>query len=321
MRLFRASARRDVAAPVAVLGHERTAEALALCAQHPLTSTLAAVQIAGSRFDTTTPGSRMLGIDAPGGWDVDALGIDRPDLEGVGARAPDTTGTGRLRALTWVGANIVPVATAPEQRPAIADAIADHGRASSSVLGDAEQVLSLWDSLGRRWGRAREVRANQPLLVLDAPSVIEPDPLVRRGVVGEASIVAPASVAMFIEEVGYDPTRYGNGYVRRVRSLLSLGRTWIRTELDPRTGAERVVFKADVGALALGVAQIQGVWVAPDRRGQGLGVRGMATVVRDVLADVAPTVSLYVNDYNAAGLATYHRLGMRQEGRYATVVL
>jgi predicted GNAT family acetyltransferase len=87
------------------------------------------------------------------------------------------------------------------------------------------------------------------------------------------------------------------------------------------TGEERVVFKADVGALALGVAQIQGVWVAPDRRGQGLGVSGMAAVVRYVLRDLAPTVSLYVNDYNAAGLATYRRLGMRQEATYATVVL
>jgi predicted GNAT family acetyltransferase len=47
----------------------------------------------------------------------------------------------------------------------------------------------------------------------------------------------------------------------------------------------------------------------------------MAAVVRYVLRDLAPTVSLYVNDYNAAGLATYRRLGMRQEATYATVVL
>ncbi|MGC5626757.1 GNAT family N-acetyltransferase [Georgenia sp. Z1344] len=293
MRLFRASARRDAAAAVSVLGHERAADAGQLCAHYPLTSTLAAVQVVGGRFDTSTPGSRMLGIDGEQG----------------------------LEALTWVGANIVPVGTTAEQRPAIAQTIADHGRASSSVLGDAEQVLSLWSFLEQRWGRPREIRGNQPLLVMDSPATVEPDPQVRRGTVAEAPIVAPASVAMFIEEVGYDPTRYGNGYVRRVRSLLSLGRTWIRTEPHPETGQERVVFKADVGALALGVAQVQGVWVAPDRRGQGLGSRGMAAVVRDVLADVAPTVSLYVNDYNTAGLATYRRLGMRQEGTYATVVL
>lgn len=293
MRLFRAQGRRDVAVPVTSLAHARAPEAQRLCEQHPLSSTLAAVQVTGARFDTTTPGSRMLGVESGD----------------------------ELVALTWVGANIVPVATTPEQRPAIAEAIADHGRASSSLLGDAEQVLSLWDSLSQRWGRPREVRANQPLLVMDAPSAVEPDPLVRRGTVDEAPIVTPASVAMFIEEVGYDPTRYGNGYARRVRTLLALRRTWIRTEPDPVTGEERVVFKADVGARALGVAQVQGVWVAPDRRGQGLGVRGMAAVIRDVLTDVAPVASLYVNDYNTAGLATYRRLGMRQEGTYATVVL
>lgn len=293
MRLFRASGRRGAVAPVLALPHERAQEALALCARYPLTSTLAAVQVAGPRFDTTTPGSTMLGV------------LDED----------------RLASLTWVGANIVPVGTTHQQRTAIAAAIADRGRASSSLLGDAEQVLDLWEALAARWGRPREVRADQPLLVMDAPSAITPDPLVRRGLPAESPIVAPASVAMFIEEVGYDPTRYGNGYVRRVRTLLERGRTWIRTEPDPRTGEDRVVFKADVGALALGVAQVQGVWVAPDRRGSGLGVHGMATVVRDVLAEVAPTVSLYVNDYNVAGRATYRRLGMRQEGTYATVVL
>lgn len=293
MRLFRAPGRRAATVPVSVLDHSRAAEALAICARHPLTSTLAAVQILGGRFDTSTPRSAMLGVEDDSG----------------------------LRALTWVGANVVPVGTTPEQRPSIAAAIADRGQASSSLLGDAEQVLSLWETLAHRWSRPREIRADQPLLVLDGPSAVEPDPHVRRGSVAEAPMVTPASVAMFIEEVGYDPTRYGDGYARRVRQLLAMRRTWIRTEPHPETGRERVVFKADVGALALGVAQVQGVWVAPDRRGQGLGVRGMATVARDVLADVAPTMSLYVNDYNDAGLATYRRLGMRREGTYATVVL
>ncbi|MGO1562300.1 MAG: GNAT family N-acetyltransferase [Actinomycetaceae bacterium] len=278
---------------MSVLSHSRAAEALAVCATRPLTSTLAAIQIGDNRFEYPSPRAVMYGVED----DV------------------------ALRSVTWAGANIIPVATTPDQRPAIAERIVARGQAASSVLGDADEVLSLWDSLRTSWNRPREIRGNQPLLVMDNESAVAPDPLVRRGAVGEAPIVQPASVAMFIEEVGYDPTRYGGGYARRVAQLLGQGRTWIRTEPHPVTGEERVVFKADVGALALGVAQIQGVWVAPDRRGQGLGVSGMAAVVRDVLRDLAPTVSLYVNDYNTAGLATYRRLGMRQEATYATVVL
>jgi len=37
-------------------------------------------------------------------------------------------------------------------------------------------------------------------------------------------------------------------------------------------------------------------------------------------ADVAPTVSLYVNDYNTRAIAAYHRVGFRQVGTFATVL-
>ena len=40
------------------------------------------------------------------------------------------------------------------------------------------------------------------------------------------------------------------------------------------------------------------MWVPPDRRGEGIGVRGMAAVVELVRADIAPVVSLYVNEFN-----------------------
>ena len=46
----------------------------------------------------------------------------------------------------------------------------------------------------------------------------------------------------------------------------------------------------------------------------------VAAVVADVRARLAPTVSLYVNSYNTAALATYGRVGFRQVGTYATVL-
>jgi predicted GNAT family acetyltransferase len=67
-------------------------------------------------------------------------------------------------------------------------------------------------------------------------------------------------------------------------------------------------------------AQIQGVWVAPDRRGRGLAGAGMAAVISDALRRVAPTVSLYVNDYNESALRVYRRCGFRPVGMFATVL-
>ena len=60
--------------------------------------------------------------------------------------------------------------------------------------------------------------------------------------------------------------------------------------------------------------------MAPDRRGRGLATAGMAAVVNQVRRTFAPTVSLYVNDYNRAAIAAYERIGMRRVGEYATVL-
>ena len=50
----------------------------------------------------------------------------------------------------------------------------------------------------------------------------------------------------------------------------------------------------------------------PDRRGEGLAVAGMAAVVELVQATIAPTVSLYVNDWNEPARRAYERVGFRE---------
>lgn len=280
---------------IRVLGAADRGDALEVCAQDAVASVLATVQVEALGLRGSY-GSKLLGLE-------DAHG--------------------RLDALCWSGANVIPVGVPEDRIPALAAYLARQGKRCSSLVGDAEQVLGLWDILQHSWPRPREVRAEQPSLAIGAPVAAAADPQVRPARRDEFGIVVPASVAMFTEEVGYDPTRMGRAYEARVEELIRGGRTYIRTEpVDPdwREGPRRVVFKADVGALALGVAQIQGVWVAPDRRGHGLATAGMAAVVGHVRRDFAPTVSLYVNDYNSAALALYRKLGFVRVGTYATVL-
>jgi uncharacterized protein len=149
----------------------------------------------------------------------------------------------------------------------------------------------------------------------DAPKVA-PDPAVRRVLPHEADILLPASVAMSTEEVGVSPTAVDGGalYRARVRELIAAGRSFARIEDG------RVLFKADVGSVTPHACQVQGVWVAPDRRGERLSIGGMAAVVRLALEHVAPIVTLYVNDYNVPALATYRRVGFTQVGMFASIL-
>ncbi|WP_153394802.1 GNAT family N-acetyltransferase [Ornithinicoccus halotolerans] len=223
---------------------------------------------------------------------------------------------GDRTALCWASANVVPVECDPAAAAAFADRVADRRRWTSSLFGPAEPVLAMWERLRPSWGEAREVRASQPVLTTREPGPVEPDPRVRPATPEEVDLVLPAAAAMFTEEIGYPPY-HGSGasYRRGVAHLVQQGRTLVRTE-----GGE-VIFKADLGSVALGVAQVQGVWVHPELRGQRLAAPAMAAVVQHALRHVAPTVTLYVNDFNAPALATYQRVGFRRTGTFTTVLL
>lgn len=225
---------------------------------------------------------------------------------------------GRLESLCYAGANLVPVQAGPEALRAFADRARRQGRRCSSLVGPADEVLALWAQLASAWGPAREVRARQPLMAVSSPppSDVVPDDAVRRVRLDELGVLLPACVAMFTEEVGVSPELGDGGasYRARVGELVAAGRSFARIEDG------RVVFKAEIGAVSRAACQVQGVWVAPDRRGEGLAVAGMAAVVRACLAEIAPVVSLYVNDYNAPALAAYRRVGFQQLGTFATVL-
>ena len=81
-----------------------------------------------------------------------------------------------------------------------------------------------------------------------------------------------------------------------------------------------MVFKAELAVVTRRTAQVQGVWVAPEWRGRGIATAAMAAVVRDALLRVAPTVSLYVNDFNLPARRVYERCGFRPVGTLATVL-
>ncbi|MFI0877269.1 GNAT family N-acetyltransferase [Streptomyces parvus] len=224
---------------------------------------------------------------------------------------------GRLRSLCYSGANLVPICAGPEAVRAFADRARRAGRRCSSIVGPAEPTTQLWRLLEPSWGPAREVRANQPLMVTESPAPdVTPDPLVRRIRKDEMEVLMPACVAMFTEEVGISPLAGDGGllYQARVAELISTGRSFARIDDG------KVVFKAEIGAATPQACQIQGVWVAPEHRGKGLSETGMAAVLRYALADVAPVVSLYVNDYNTPARKAYQRVGFREVGAFMSVL-
>jgi uncharacterized protein len=242
---------------------------------------------------------------------VNGSGWSRPDgrILGYGPRR-------QLEAVCWLGTNVTPVQATPAAVGAFAEVAGRQRRVCTSIVGRADAALGLWEHLALAWGPAREVRATQPLMVTYAPPPVAADPGVRLVHPSELDVLFPASVAMYTEEVGVPPPLDdgGRGYRDRVSELVRAHRSYAKIV------GGRVVFKAELAVVTRHTAQVQGVWVAPEWRGRGLATTGMAAVVTDALRRVAPSVSLYVNDFNVPARRVYARCGFRQVGMFATVL-
>jgi predicted GNAT family acetyltransferase len=215
-----------------------------------------------------------------------------------------------------VGANLVPVEAGPEDAALFAERLLARGRTVSTIVGPEAAVRVLWDDLEVAWGPPRETRWHQPHLVADAPPLLLSDPLVRASRPDDFAALYPACVAMYTEELGVSPEGGGGaeGYRARVRQLIHSGWSFARYEQG------RVVFKAEVAFATPTHAQVQGVWVTPDRRGEGLAAGGMAAVVDHVRARIAPVVTLYVNEWNEPARRAYDKVGFRQTDTFSTIM-
>lgn len=227
------------------------------------------------------------------------------------------------RHLLHAGSNLAPVFATCDQRDrdaaitAFAEAIGPH-RWCQAIVGQSEVTLALYRHLcrrGRSYAAHREIRPRQPLMSVREVSATIAEAPVRQITMDEFDSYFAAAVAMYTEEVGVDPLAGGGraGYRSHCQTMVQSGRAW------GIVSDGRVVFKADVGISCGGVAQVQGVWLAPHLRGQGKAPAAMGSATRRIL-ESHDVVSLYVNDFNTRAVRTYLRIGFSVVGEFATVL-
>ncbi len=223
---------------------------------------------------------------------------------------------GELVAACHVGANLVPIEADEADARAFAERAMTRMRSVSTIVGPHVAVRTFWNTVAGNWGRPREIRWEQPHLEISGPPLVAADPGVRRTDRQDMSLLYPACVAMYTEEVGVSPEVGGKSDLYRARVTQLMSRGWSFAKFEDG----RLVFKAEVACATPDAAQIQGVWVPPDRRGEGIAVAGMAAVVELVRESIAPTVSLYVNEWNEPARRAYERVGFRETARFSTVM-
>ncbi len=223
---------------------------------------------------------------------------------------------GRLVSACHAAANLVPVQATARALELFAGRARAQRRRCATIVGPSDDVRALWGHLEPDWGPAREVRWDQPHLQIRTAPLVAPDPAVRRTEPSDLEALYPACVAMYTEEVGVSPEIGGGADMYRARVAQLIGKGWSFARIEQG----RVVFKAEVAAASPYACQVQGVYVDPSRRGEGLAVAGMAAVVDLALRDIAPVVSLYVNAFNTPARRAYATVGFEQSALFSTIM-
>ncbi len=154
----------------------------------------------------------------------------------------------------------------------------------------------------------------QVYLSLDRTLLRHDEPLagLRTAQREDYSFLYHAGADLRAEELLEDPRETDPiAYARRVEEECRDGWTWIVR--DDRG----LVFRAGISAITQHAAQISGVYVPPEFRGQGIARRALGELSTRLLQRV-PNICLFVNLVNSPALAVYRRLGFIERGPWAS---
>ena len=181
------------------------------------------------------------------------------------------------------------------------------------IMGEQQRIDDFWNYYAEG-GQAMRLACRELLFELHWPiAVHEQVPGLRLATVDDLELVMPVHAQMAFAESGLNPLEKDpDGFRQRCTRRIENGRTWVLVQ----NGA--LLFKADVISDTPAVMYLEGIWVNPDERGQGYGVRSMAQLAQTLLSR-CQSLCLLVNEKNTAAQLFYKRAGYKLRSVYDTI--
>ena len=129
----------------------------------------------------------------------------------------------------------------------------------------------------------------------------------------EIEQIAEAHAEVTFLETGVDPmVRDRKGFMERVARRIEMGRTFLVFD------GGKLLFKADIIAEADGIVYLEGIYVAPDARGKGVGSKCLSRLTR-MLLDRAEKICMLSNVRFENAHRSFENAGYRVTGRCTTL--
>jgi len=183
------------------------------------------------------------------------------------------------------------------------------------IMGEQERITDFWANYSEA-GYNPRLACRELLLELQIPGRRnQPSTGLRQATEDELDLVMEIQAQLAFDESGVDPIKADpRGFRRRCLRRIRQGRTWVLFHNDS------LVFKADVISETREVVYLEGIWVAPNKRNDGLGARCMSELSAKLLSS-AKSLCLLTNELNTSALAFYRKCGFMFRATYETIFL
>jgi len=220
----------------------------------------------------------------------------------------------RITGIAYFGRQVVIAADTDATADAFAESARNH-RGERMIVGPRAAIERYWTAISPWHPAPRAIRDRQFVMKLDRAMLRPYEHTVtpRRARIDEWTSVADNSAQMIAQELEYDPLRSSPEFTSNVRAMIDRGLWWVGESLG------RLCFFCNIGPWSPQTAQLQGIWTPPDLRGKGLATAALGAICDRLLA-MTPTLSLYVNDFNAPAIALYERVGFETVSEFSTLL-
>ena len=191
--------------------------------------------------------------------------------------------------------------------------LARHCLGAHLIRGERQSVDQFWKKYA---GEAEEPRlVSHELLLEQRESLPLEEPIEELQPVTLACLdqVLKVNAGMAFKEAGVSPlNRDPSGFRRRTARRIEQGRVWAWVQ------DERLIFKADVVADTPQAIYLEGIYVHPEERLKGYGLRCL-TQLGSTLLEHSESICLTSNERNKDALAFYARAGYQFHSHYETI--
>jgi uncharacterized protein len=195
-------------------------------------------------------------------------------------------------------------------------ALAHKAQAQASthmIMGEQERIAEFWRYYADK-GQEMRLACRELLFELKPPIEVHKEMVaLRSATAADLELIIPPQAQMAFEESGINPLEVDpEGFRRRCLRRIEHGRTWVLVEQG------KLLFKAEIVSDTPEVIYLEGIHVAPEERGKGLGRNCMSQLTLTLFLRTR-SVCILVNERNTAAHAFYRRAGFKFRGVYDTI--